>query len=294
MAADAIANESFELLDAIDRRGSFAKAAEELDKATSAVSYGVQKLEAQLGITVFERRGRRSVLTPAGRLLLEEGRVILAATARAADRARELANGWEPRIRIGVEATLKQGVLFGVLQEFQRRHPDIEIEICETLLNGSWEALAGQRVELLVGAIGPIPAHRGFRTVPIGTADMVPVISSHHPQVTTVLRGQDLSEVQRVASHDTVTSEVARSAGLSLAGQQTLYVQTMEQKTLAIKAGLGVGHLPRHRIAQELADGTLLQLAVEPDTPEQYLSWELSNKGQGLRQLVQSLTRAPW
>ena len=88
-----VSHDAFEILDAIERRGSFAKAAQELNKATSALSYGVQKLEQQLGITIFTRQGRRSVLTPAGELLLHEGRIILAATARAAERARELANG---------------------------------------------------------------------------------------------------------------------------------------------------------------------------------------------------------
>ena len=72
-----ITMESLETLDAIERRGSFAKAAEELNKATSAVSYTVQKLEEQLDISLFQRQGRRSVLTPAGRLILVEGREIL-------------------------------------------------------------------------------------------------------------------------------------------------------------------------------------------------------------------------
>ena len=58
--------EVLETLDAIERRGSFAKAAEELNKATSAVSYAVQKLEEQLNIALFQRQGRRSVVTPAG------------------------------------------------------------------------------------------------------------------------------------------------------------------------------------------------------------------------------------
>ena len=58
---------TLEIQDSIDRLGSFAKAAEELNKATSALSYGVQKLEDQLGLSIFVRQGRRSVLTPAGR-----------------------------------------------------------------------------------------------------------------------------------------------------------------------------------------------------------------------------------
>jgi DNA-binding transcriptional LysR family regulator len=101
-----------EILDTIDRRGSFAKAAEELNKATSAISYGIQKLEEQLDIALFQRQGRRSVLTPAGRLVLEEGRKILNTTARLADRAKEVATGWEPRIRIAVESLQSYPVFF--------------------------------------------------------------------------------------------------------------------------------------------------------------------------------------
>ncbi|MFQ3172516.1 MAG: DNA-binding transcriptional LysR family regulator, partial [Oleispira sp.] len=81
--------EVLETLDAIDRRGSYAKAAEELNKATSAVSYAVQKLEEQLDIALFQRQGRRSVLTPAGQLILQEGRKILLATSRLANTAKE-------------------------------------------------------------------------------------------------------------------------------------------------------------------------------------------------------------
>ncbi len=294
MPSTQIAQESFEILDAIDRRGSFAKAAEELDKATSAISYGVTKLEEQLGITIFERQGRRSVLTPAGQLLLQEGRVILAATARLADRARELANGWEPHIRIAAEGTLNQQVLFDVLADFQRQHPGIELDVCETLLNGSWEALESKRVDLLVGAVGPVPAHKGFRAVSLGKTDLIPVTSSNYPQAETITKSLDDGPVQHVVNHDTVTSDVARTEGLTLTDRSTLYVQTMEQKVLAIKAGLGVGHLPRDRIEDELARGELLPLSVTPSNPEQFVAWALTNRGKGLQELVQALQAAPW
>ena len=88
MDRNPITIEVLETLDAIDRRGSFAKAAEELNKATSAISYAVQKLEEQLDIALFQRQGRRSVLTPAGKLVLTEGREILSVTARLADKAK--------------------------------------------------------------------------------------------------------------------------------------------------------------------------------------------------------------
>ncbi len=294
MPAPLVSHEAFQMLDAIERRGSFAKAAEELNKATSALSYGVQKLEEQLGITVFTRQGRRSVLTPAGQLLLDEGRVILAAAARAAERAREVANGWESRIRIGVEATLDQGKLFSRLDVFSAAHPNIELEVLETLLAGSWELLEHNRVDLLAGAVGPVPAHKGFRTQPMGAAELMAVISRTHPAAESLGRAPDLDHIQRVINHDTVTAGVPRSEGLSLTGQNKLYVQTMEQKLLAIKSGLGVGHLPRHRISSELQTGELLPLPLAAANPPQFLAWQLANTGKGLQALVKVLGAQAW
>ena len=280
------------LLDVIERRGSFAKAAEELERATSAVSYGVQRLEDQLGITIFERQGRRSVLTPAGRLLLEEGRVILAASFRLADRARELANGWETTLRIGLEATLNPETFFSVLTRFQDDHPSIEIDVSEWLLNGSWEALARQQVDLLVGAVAPVPAHQGLRAERFGHAHLVPVISSSHRDIDAIMASGDHSEVRRIVNHDPVTNEVARNEGFDLAGRRTLYAQTMAQKLWAVKAGLGTGHLPLHAVAEEIERGTLISLPAPASEPEQFIAYPISNKGKGLRTLVQMLLAA--
>ena len=66
-------------MDAIERKGSFAGAAEVLFRVPSTVTYTVQKLEEDLGFAIFKRVGRRSVLTPAGQVLLEQGRQLLAA-----------------------------------------------------------------------------------------------------------------------------------------------------------------------------------------------------------------------
>jgi DNA-binding transcriptional LysR family regulator len=163
MSKNPITIEVLETIDAIDRRGSFAKAAEELNKATSAISYAVQKLEEQLDIAVFQRQGRRSVLTPAGRLLLAEGREILQATARLANKAKEVATGWEPRISIAVESVQSYPVFFSQLREFLEEHPTVEIDICESVFNGGWEALEQDRVDLIVGSPGPVPLQKCYR-----------------------------------------------------------------------------------------------------------------------------------
>ena len=297
MVRNPITIEVLETLDAIDRRGSFAKAAQELNKATSAVSYAVQKLEEQLDIALFQRQGRRSVLTPAGRLMLAEGREILQTTARLANKAKEVATGWEPRIRIAVEAHQSYSTFFGVMHEFLKQHSTIEIDVCESVLNGGWEALEQGQVDLIVGSPGPVPLQKGYRAIPLPRADLVPVIASSHevlankaikPEAFRAL----IPTIRRVITHDTSVSDIARSEGLSSDGK-TFYVQNIDQKVEAIQAGVGIGHLPRHRIHAQLGNGELVELELSEDSRlETFLAWKISNKGKGLQVLTQRLSAA--
>ena len=86
--------EAMHILDAIDRRGSFAAAANELDRAPSSLSYQIQKLEQDLDVTIFDRSGHKARFTEPGKLILERGRMILAATEKLVNDASVLANGW--------------------------------------------------------------------------------------------------------------------------------------------------------------------------------------------------------
>ncbi|MEH6451037.1 MAG: LysR substrate-binding domain-containing protein [Oleispira sp.] len=290
--------EVLETLDAIDRRGSYAKASEELNKATSAVSYAVQKLEEQLDIALFQRQGRRSVLTPAGQLILQEGRKILLATSRLANTAKEVATGWEPKIRVAMESTLNSPVLFKVLAGFLEVHETIEVDLSESVLNGGWEALDQDRIELIVGVPGPVPLQKGFRAIPIGDSDLIPVIATSHTQASLAQDAEALTEIlpklRRIITHDTSKFEISRSEGLSSAGQ-TFYVQNIDQKLEAILAGIGIGHMPRTRIQRYLDSGELKELKLANISNHEYfMAWKISNKGKGLQALTQLLAAAKW
>jgi len=296
MGKHPITIEALLTLDAIDRRGSFAKAAEELNKATSAVSYIVQKLEEQLDISLFQRQGRRSVLTPAGQLILAEGREIIQSTTRLANKAKEVATGWEPRISIGIESLLSYSKFFAVLHEFLEAHPSIEVDVCECVLNGGWEALEQGRVDLIVGSPGPVPLQKGYRTIAVKGAQLVPVIAASHQLASIASNPVNSASVfegiRKVINHDSSISGITRSAGLSSDGKN-FYVQTMDQKYEAIRAGIGIGHLPRHRIQAELDQGELLELkAYNTSLPENFLAWKISNKGKGLQILSKKLAKA--
>jgi DNA-binding transcriptional LysR family regulator len=293
MSANPITIDILEMLDAIDRRGSFAKAAEELNKATSALSYGIQKLEEQLDITVFQREGRRSVLTPAGRLILNEGRLILNSTKLLANKAKEVATGWEPLLRVAIDSTQNTALIFQVITEFLEDHDRLEIDIIECLLSGGWEALEQDRVDLIIGSPGPVPLQKGYRAIPLPLTEMIPVIASHHPFAKLADNADALKSVlpniRRVVAHDTSTVNIARSAGLTK-GNKVLYVQTIDQKIEAQLAGLGIGYLPKHRIQPYLDNGQLIELKLDIDPVESFLAWKISNKGKALQAFTQLLS----
>lgn len=293
MARNAISLEVLETIDAIERRGSFAKAAEELNKATSAVSYSVQKLEEQLDIALFQRLGRRSVLTPAGRLILAEGREILLTTRRLADKAKEVATGWEPRISVGIESLQSYPEFFKVINEFLLEFPTVEIDVSECVLNGGWEALEQGRVDLLVGAPGPVPSLKGYRSVAIARGELVPVIAASHPLAVQMHDKQNIeslmAQLRRIVIHDTSFSGITRSEGLSSDGQM-FYVQNMDQKIHAILAGIGIGNVPKHRIQGYLDEGVLLPLGIQQKGGSgSFLAWKINNKGKGLRAITEKI-----
>src|SRR5690554_7467518 len=94
----AITIDALKVLDAIDRKGSFAGAAGELFRVPSAISYTVQKLEEDLNVSIFDRSGHKAVLTPAGRYLLEEGRSLLEAAENLAHSTRQVADRKSTRL----------------------------------------------------------------------------------------------------------------------------------------------------------------------------------------------------
>ena len=73
MAQPKISLDHWSVLVSVVESGSYAKAAERIHKSQSTLTYAVQQLERLLDIKVFQRQGRRSVLTPAGELLYRRG-----------------------------------------------------------------------------------------------------------------------------------------------------------------------------------------------------------------------------
>jgi hypothetical protein len=115
--------ESLQIVDAIARKGSFAAAAEALDKVPSAITY-VRKLEDDLDVLLFDRRGHKARLTEAGEELLLQGGIAAsgAATGKSGAAHRQ---GWEAEFRIVIDGIIRFDDLIPLIREFEQQewHP---------------------------------------------------------------------------------------------------------------------------------------------------------------------------
>jgi DNA-binding transcriptional LysR family regulator len=281
--------EALQVLDAIDRRGSFAGAAEDLHRVPSAITYSIRQLEEGLGVELFNRSGHRAVLTDAGRELLAEGRRLLRAAADLECRVQQVAKGWESELRIAVDTLVGLDKIFRLVSEFYAQQSGTRLRISQEVLGGTWDALASGRADLAIGAAGEPPAGRSYATRPLGPVDMVFVAAPFHPIVNEAmpLTTEVIQSHRAVSIADTSRLLPPRTVGL-ISGQDVLTVPSLEAKAAAHVAGLGVGFLPRWIAEREAAAGRLLILTVDAARAPSDLrvAWRPGQEGNALKWFV--------
>ena len=108
--------------------GSFSAAARRLRKSPSTISAAIANLEADLGVTLFDRTSRQPTLTPQGEQVLSYVKAILAASDRLDELAISLSGNTEARLTFVLSDTLHPDVLEDLLAQFDRRFPHTEFE----------------------------------------------------------------------------------------------------------------------------------------------------------------------
>jgi DNA-binding transcriptional LysR family regulator len=278
--------EALQVLDAIDRRGSFAGAAAELQRVPSALTYQIQKLEQDLQVQLFDRRGHRAMLTEAGRQLLTEGRVLLRAADELESHVRRIATGWEVALRIALDEALCSEVLLPVIDAFYGERATTHLRLACEPHERIWAALADRRADLVIGAAGDAPAGSRYSSRPLGEMEWVYAVAPHHPLA------QEPEPISRtmMRRHRAVTvGETSRNppprAGQLPARQDVLVVADLRTQLAAQAAGLGGGFLPRHVAQASITAGRLIAKAVEDGPPCGTLryAWRRGENGKALK-----------
>ena len=260
--------EALEVLDAIDREGSFSAAAESLYRVPSAITYTIRKLEDELGISLFDRSGHKARLTEAGNELLREGRHLLKAAGELECRVRRVATGIETDISIAVSDILRLEPLYDILERFYAQSFGTRVRLLREVYGGSWDALMSNRADISIGAPGEGPPGGGYTTSLLGSVEFVFAVSPAHPlaMMPEPLSNSDIQQYRSISAADSSRSLPARTSGI-LDGQDVLSVPDIPSKTLAQIKGLGVGYLPRTLAEHHAAHGELVILQVAEPKP---------------------------
>ncbi len=289
--------EHLRVLDAIERHGSFAAASQELCVVTSAITHTVRHLEEQLGLTLFDRSGRRVRFTREGATLLERGRTLLASAGAFDEAVRLLATGWEASLEIVVDQVLGLQPLVPLAQGFFEVAPDTSLHLRREAASGSWDALLSGRADLVIGAPADGPGGGGYECMPLGDIRFVAVVAPGHP----LARRADRVADRELAEHRAVilgdTSRRLPQLPLSLVDhRRVLSVPDEDSKLAALLSGVGVGFLPEPMARSHLLAGALVMLEVQKVHPpsRSTIAWRAGENGRALRWWIDRLREPRW
>jgi DNA-binding transcriptional LysR family regulator len=280
-----LTDEELALLEAIRESGSLSRAAARLGKAPSTVSHAARQLETRFDALLFDRRRYRLQLTPAGQLLAEEAARLMQDVSRMTQRVRQIASGWEDRLWIVTDELMEFETFMPVVHAFDALQSGVKLRLTTEVLSGTWQALRDGRADVIVGATNEPPAIPGLRWFELGVVDWVFAVSPRHSlaSIKEPLRREQIAKQRGIVVADSSRAS-GRAYGL-LGGQTSLAVPSMRAKILAQRDGLGVGWLPRQRVASLLKRGELVEKeTADPREPNVlYVAWRGDQEGRALK-----------
>jgi LysR family hydrogen peroxide-inducible transcriptional activator len=137
---------------AVADTGNFSRAAERCHVSQPSLSQQIIKLEGEIGQPLFDRAGRRVLLTEAGRLLLDHARSALMTLENAARRIEDLQTTMRGRLSVGVIPTVAPYLLPAVVKEFLADFPQIELTIQEDYTGRLLAGLSEGAIDVAIAA----------------------------------------------------------------------------------------------------------------------------------------------
>ncbi len=263
MSPEPITLDQLSVFLAIVETGSFSGAARRLSRAQSAVSYAIANLERLLELELFDRTGRKPILTDAGRAMLEEARKVNDQVDRLLARARQLREGVEPRLAVAVDVFFPTSLLFDALAAFRQRYPTVPLHLRTEALGAVAQLVADGNVSF--GVSEPLPEFpAGLERRPLWPIQLVTVCAAGHP-LARESRDSPLS-LAELRPHTqlvlTDRSPLTDGVDMSVAGDNNWRLADLAAKHACLLAGFGWGNMPLHMVDDDLAAGRLVRLTV--------------------------------
>lgn len=280
---------------AVAHEGNLTRAAEALGVSQSALSVQIQKLEAQLGHQLFERRGKQLVLTEAGRIALDHADAIFAVGRDLLGTLKAEEPSARRVLRVGALATLSRNFQLQFLRPLIGRR-DVRIVLHSGPVGQLLAQLEAHRIDVLLA--NTVPARDSATPwVPHRIAEQ-PVSLVAHPA-----RAKPAPLAELLTAHPLVLPSADSSIRLGFDGlverlgirpTVAAEVDDMAMLRLLVREDTGLAVVPPIVVRDELASGTLVELASLPDLHETFFAIVATRRFPNplLRELIEPATPA--
>jgi DNA-binding transcriptional LysR family regulator len=239
--------------------GSFAGAARKLGRATSVISYSIANLEAQLGVSLFDRQStRKPQLTEAGRAVLSEARTITNGVSGLRAKVRGLLQGLEAEIHLVLDVLLPASRIIDALKAFRVEFPTVSLRLYMEALGAVTQMVLNRTAT--IGICGPLDVEvAGLERVGIGSVEMIPVAAPDHPLARAGRNapGAGREHIQLVL---TDRSPLTQGQDRGVIGTQTWRLADLGSKHMLLREGIGWGYMPEPMVREDVETGRLVRL----------------------------------
>lgn len=239
--------------------GGFAEAAKSLHLSQSTISYTVSKLQDQLGTSLLKLEGRKAILTPEGRALLERSRNVLKEAVELETFARNLGQGWGQEVRLVVDHNFPVNLLTQSLSRFTALGKGAaHVRLREVPTLHADDVLRDPNVDLAISERVPL----GYLGEPLVEVEYVAVAHPEHAlmKLEREISAIDLVQHIQIDMGPVNTGEKAGAGNSKHMRRWTM--NSFDTVLAAVCEGLGYAWLPKHRVQKWLDQGLLAQLPL--------------------------------
>lgn len=281
--------EQWSALQAVIDHGGFAQAANALHRSQSSISYNINRLQETLGVSLLRIEGRKAVLTEAGHILLRQARQLTDQAISIEHLAQNIEQGWEAELHLAVDTAYPKSSLMDALRAFMPHSKGCRVILNEEILSGSEELLLKGQADIVLCTL----KINGYLPTELNVIDFIAVAHKDHPLHSYAdenLEHELTRHLQIVLRDSGQTNQ--RDVGW-LRSEQRWTVTNFETAIDFVSNGLGFAWLPAHLIQQQLQDGSLKMLNLEPGRIQSHRFYlytsNCKNLGPAARILVEKL-----
>jgi DNA-binding transcriptional LysR family regulator len=241
--------------------GSFAAAGRRLGRATSAISYTIAHLEAQLGVVLFDReRTRKPTLTGAGAAVLSKARAVSVEVDDLRASVKALLDGLEAEVALVVDVMLPVERLVDAVKAFEATFPTVKLRLHVEALGAVAQLVHSGGADIGIGGAAHI-AEPGLEQIDVGEVTMIPVAAPGHP----LARGNP-NRPGAARRHRqlilTVRTSFAEGSDVGVFSADEWRLTDLGAKHALLLAGTGWGNMPEPSVRADIAAGRLVRLKL--------------------------------